>query len=127
MVCVPAHIAAGERANHRSGRRTLMRLAATITALLAAIGTAGFANTALAERSIDIEINTAPPEMRYEAVPPPREGYIYERGHYDWDGDHYVWREGRFIEKREGHEWHPSVVERRGEHWHYRAGHWDDD
>ncbi len=98
-------------------------------ASLMALGIAASATVARAEHGVDIQIGVAPPEARYEAVPAPREGYIYDRGHYEWDrdGNRYVWRDGRYIEKREGHEWHPSVIERDGDRWHYRSGHWDDD
>ena len=80
-----------------------------------------------AARVVELEIGTAPPPPRVEVVPEPREGFIYERGHYEWDGQRYVWVEGKFIEKREDHKWRPYVLEPRGEKWHFRAGHWDDD
>jgi hypothetical protein len=38
-----------------------------------------------------------------------------------------VWREGRFIHKREGHVYTPYALEHRGERWYYHRGHWDDD
>jgi hypothetical protein len=96
-------------------------------ALALALGTLGFGTAAQAEHSIDVQIGVAPPAERVEVVPAPRPGYIYERGHYAWDGNRYVWTEGEFIREREGHHYHPYVLEKHGEGWHYRAGHWDDD
>jgi hypothetical protein len=52
--------------------------------------------------------------------------YIYERGHYGWDGQQYVWSEGRFIQERPGHVYKPYAFECRGEVYYYRPGFWDD-
>src|SRR5262249_6638029 len=105
-----------------------MRLRRSIGAALAmAVGTVGIAATASAAKFIDVEIGIAPPPERVEVVPVPRTGYFYEPGHYEVIGDRYIWIEGKFIREREGHHWQPYVLERHGERWHYRAGHWDDD
>jgi WXXGXW repeat (2 copies) len=77
--------------------------------------------------SFEFDVNVAPPPERVEVVPAPRPGYIYEPGHYAYDGDRYVWRDGRYFEEREGHHYIPYSLEKRGDRWHYRAGHWDDD
>lgn len=54
----------------------------------------------------------APPPPRYETVPPPRgEHFIWEPGHWHWNGVQYVWIPGRY-------------VERRGHYGHYVPGHW---
>jgi hypothetical protein len=98
-----------------------------VTALALALSTAGVASVASADRGVELEIGVAPPPARVEVVPAPREGYVYDRGHYEWDGQQYQWREGRYIERREGHEWRPSVIEHHGDKWRFRAGHWDDE
>jgi hypothetical protein len=78
-------------------------------------------------RGVEVEIGVAPPADRVEVVPAPRAGFVYERGHYAWDGRQYVWVEGRFLEERPGHIYAPPVIERRGERYIFRGGHWDDD
>ena len=99
-----------------------------VTTLMLAIGALGFVAKGHAARVIDLEIGVAPPPPRAEVViPEPREGYIVERGHYGWSGNQYVWIEGQYIPRREGHEWRSYTLEPRGDRWHYRAGHWDDD
>ena len=104
-----------------------MKIKCLIPALALALGTVGIATVASA-RVVDVEIGVAPPPARVEVVPAAREGYIYEKGHYETsDGQTYVWVEGKYIPNREGHVWHPYVMERSGERWHFRAGHWDDD
>ena len=105
-----------------------MKIRKTIGGVVLALGLAGSATiAAAASTSGEIEIQIAPPADRVEVIPAPREGYIYERGHYDWDGGRYVWHEGHFIQKREGHVYRPYALEHRGDRWYYRRGHWDDD
>jgi len=100
-----------------------MKTRKTIGGLVLALGFAGTATlAAAASSSEEIELQIPPPPERVEVIPAPREGYIYERGHYDWDGDRYVWREGRFIANRDGHVYTPHVLEHRGETWYYRRG-----
>jgi hypothetical protein len=98
--------------------------------LTLAVGSLGIATMATAAQVIDVEIATPPPssgETTVIVTPAVREGFIYEPGHFAVDGDKYVWVDGRYIALREGHRWVPYVIEQRGDKWHYRAGHWDDD
>jgi hypothetical protein len=104
-----------------------MDMRTMIAALTLASGALGFATIGQAARIVDVEIGVAPPPTRVEVVPPVREGYVYEQGHYGWDGQQYVWIGGQFILDRPGHVYQPYVIEQRGERWHFRAGHWDDD
>jgi hypothetical protein len=54
----------------------------------------------------------APPPLRYEQVPPPPgERFIWEPGHWHWNGVQYVWVNGHY-------------VERRAHYGHYVPGHW---
>ena len=103
-----------------------MKIRSIVVALAMALGMLGMAATTNA-KVVELEIGVAPPADRVEVVPAPRPGYIYERGHYIVEGDRYVWHEGHFFREREGHRWEPYVLERHGDRWHYRGGHWDDD
>ena len=38
-----------------------------------------------------------------------------------------MWREPAYIKERSGHKYEVSVIEKKGDKWFYRAGHWDDD
>jgi hypothetical protein len=96
------------------------------TSALALVFAAG-STIAFAEKSVELSINTAPPAPVVVETPPPRVGYIYEPGHYVVREDRYVWSDPRWIKEREGHHWTQYSLERRGDKWHYRAGHWDDD
>jgi hypothetical protein len=78
-------------------------------------------------RTVEFEVDVAPPAPRVEVVPAVRPGYVYEPGYWAYDGKQYTWSEGRFIAEREGHRYVPHVYEQRGQRWVFRAGHWDDD
>ena len=104
-----------------------MRIRSILAASAMALGFFGVAATANAEKIVTFEIGVAPPPERVEVVPAPRPGYIYERGHYVVEGDKYVWVEGRFIQERPGHRYEVYALERHGDKWVYRSGHWDDD
>ena len=56
-----------------------MKIRSLVTAL--ALGLLASAGTAQA-RTVEVEIGAAPPPEREYVIPPPREGYIYERPHY---------------------------------------------
>jgi hypothetical protein len=104
-----------------------MKMRNIAAAVLMAAGTLALAPIAYADKIVELQIGVAPPAERVEVVPAPRPGYIYERGHYVIESDKYVWHEGRFVKEREGHRWQPYVLEKRGEVYIYRPGHWDDE
>ena len=101
-----------------------------MSAVTLVVGSLGIATMANAARVVDVEIGVAPPapaETTVVVTPEVRQGFIYEPGHYGWDGQRYVWIEGEYIPNREGHRWEHYTLERHGDRWHYRGGHWDDD
>lgn len=66
---------------------------------------------AMAQVNVSISIGTAPPPLRYEAVPAPRQGYIWAPGYWDWNGHNHIWRDGHWEQARSGYvysrpEWH---------------------
>lgn len=69
------------------------------------------------------------PPMRYEAVPLSRgERFIWQPGHWHWNGVRYVWFGGRYVDRRpiyrqwvEGRwVWAPYAGR-----WLWRPAHWD--
>jgi len=69
------------------------------------------------------------PPPRYEAVPPPPgDRYVWEPGHWHWNGVQYVWigghyviREARFHHWREGHwVWSPQAGQ-----WVWQPARWE--
>ncbi len=94
-------------------------IAAALVAATAAIGS----TAALARTSIDIEV--APPPLRYEAVPPPRVGYVWAPGYWAWDGHRHHWHNGYWMHERRGYAWVPHRWEHEGNRWRFDDGHWE--
>ena len=88
--------------------------------LAAALAVAPLA--AFAQVSVDVDI--APPALRYEAVPAPRPGFVWAPGYWHRTGGQWVWGTGRWIAARPGYHWAPDVWVHNGLRWHYVPGHW---
>jgi hypothetical protein len=93
-------------------RTTLKRLAVAVFAALAT-------SAALAQTII-----VAPPAPRVEVVPPPRAGYVWDPGHWRWDGGRYIWVGGHWQRVRAGYRWVPGHWIQRGPNWRWVPGHW---
>ena len=74
---------------------------------------------------VDIDVDVAPPPPRYEAVPPPRVGYVWAPGYWGWDSHHYVWHGGRWMHERHGEHWVQHNWNEHNGRWHYNEGHWE--
>jgi len=98
-------------------KRNLM--AAALAA--ASIGFAPLPSSADARIYLDV----APPAPRYEVVPAPRAGFVWQPGVWEWRGGRHHWVAGHWVRERHGMYWHPNRwVEREGR-WGYERGHWD--
>jgi len=70
-------------------------------------------------------VQTAPPAPLREAVPAPREGYVWAPGHYEWRGNQYVWVRGHWIADRVGYDYRePRWVQRGSGEWVLVGGDW---
>jgi len=69
-----------------------------------------------------------PPPVPAETVPLPpvtEERLIWQPGHWDWTGSRYLWREGRWVSRRDhGVEWQPGYWTREGDGWSWVPAHW---
>ena len=52
--------------------------------------------------------------VRVEEVPPPRAGYVWAPGFWEWRGGRHVWVGGHWIGERRGYHWVPDRWEQRG-------------
>lgn len=73
----------------------------------------------------EIVTDTAPPPPQAEHAPPPRDGYVWGAGHWEWNGRSYVWVSGTWILARRFAHWINARWEQSGSQWHYIAGHWE--
>ena len=74
--------------------------------------------------AVSVYLDVAPPAPRYEVVPPPRAGYVWQPGYWDWRGDRHYWRKGYWVRERPGYYWHPSRWESVDGRWVMRPGGW---
>ena len=72
----------------------------------------------------EIVTDVAPPAPRAESPPPPRAGYAWAPGHWEWNNHFYVWVSGTWISERRG-KWIPDQWVQTGTQWHYLKGHWE--
>jgi hypothetical protein len=79
----------------------------------------------LASAGAEIATDTAPPPDRIEHAPPPRDGYVWGAGHWEWNGRSYVWVSGTWIAEHRAAHWVVDRWEQVGARWHYIAGHWE--
>jgi hypothetical protein len=86
-------------------------------ALAALVSTPTFAQT-------EVIIRDAPPPMRVEAVPVERPGYVWDRGHWRYEGRGYVWVPGHWQPVMRNARWEPGHWESRGPNWFWIEGHW---
>jgi hypothetical protein len=72
-----------------------------------------------------VEVDVAPPPPLVVEVPPPRAGFVWAPGYYNWNGHQHVWVEGRFIAERPGYRWAPDHWEQHNGRWRFAKGHWE--
>jgi hypothetical protein len=98
-----------------------------VSALLS-VGTLAAVVTPLTSvAQIDVFVNTAPPAVRYEAVPAPRDGYVWSNGYWNYNGTQHVWTPGDWQASRPGYTYsQPRWVESDGR-YRYQASRWDRD
>lgn len=104
-----------------------MRLARPLAklryALLIPLALAALVSTPTFAQS-EVIIREAPPPMRVEAVPVERPGYVWDRGHWRYEGRGYAWVPGHWQPVMRNARWEPGHWESRGPNWYWREGHW---
>ena len=102
-----------------------MNLRKTLLGLMIASSFGAIALPAQAE--VDIVLNFGPPPARYEVVPAPRSGYVWESGYWRWNGQRHSWVGGHWVQERNGYvHVGPRWVERNGR-YEYHSRRWDRD
>lgn len=78
-----------------------------------------------AAAEVGIFLDIAPPAPRYEIVPAPRAGYVWQPGYWDYRHGRHVWVRGHWVRERMGMYWHPYRWEQAEGRWVFRRGAWD--
>jgi hypothetical protein len=105
------------RGNMNKTFRLLFAQAVLIAAGASVIGSASAAEVVVMAQS-------APPPSRYEAMPAPRAGFVWDHGHWRWDHGRYVWVPGHWQHERVGYHWVPGHWVAHGPNYHWVDGHW---
>jgi hypothetical protein len=80
----------------------------------------------IASAKVDVDLNVAlaPPPVIVETVPPPRPGYVWGPGYWEWRHGRHHWRKGDWMKARPGYLWDPPHWVERNGRWHFVPGHW---
>ncbi len=101
-----------------------MRIQLMTAALLGALTLAG----CTAPTGVAYNPNPPPPPVRAEIIPLPpvsEQVSIWQPGHWDWAGNGYAWREGRWVQ-RAGHgtTWQDGYWSNASAQWTWVPAHW---
>lgn len=74
----------------------------------------------------EIVVMTAPPAPRVDRPLPPRAGYAWAPGYWQWDvrAHRHVWVAGTYVPARAGNVWVPARWVRTPRGWQFQPGHW---
>jgi hypothetical protein len=78
-----------------------------------------------ASAEVGIFLNVAPPPARYEAVPAPRNGYVWSSGYWNARGDRHVWQPGHWERQRRGYYLAQPTWTQRDNRWQLERGRWN--
>jgi hypothetical protein len=93
--------------------------------LTAVCGLGLLLGTAVAGAQVVVRIGPPPPHPREVPPPPPHEGWVWHEGYHRWDGAHYVWVPGEYVEPPHPHaRWIPGHWDHRGGGYVWVEGHW---
>lgn len=65
-----------------------------------------------------------PPPVRYEPMPPPRGGYVWVEGYWNWNGGAYVWVPGHWLRARTGYVYAQPRWQEGPRGWELHRGRW---
>jgi hypothetical protein len=106
----------------RSKIRTVLN---TLPLTIALTGLGAAVIPELVSAGAEIITDAPPPPDRVEHAPPPRDGYVWGAGHWEWNSHSYIWISGTWIAERRAAHWVVARWEQVGTQWHYVAGHWE--
>src|SRR4051812_46024784 len=65
--------------------------------LLAALAAAPISCAVPAFAALDVYVDAPPPAARYEVVPAPRAGFVWQPGYWDWSHGRHAWHKGYWV------------------------------
>lgn len=101
-----------------------MRFRKSMLVALCAASLGGVAAPMTASAAVAVYFNTAPPPVRYEAVPAPRHGYTWAPGYWNVKHDKHVWQAGHWERDRKGYHYAQSTWVQHDNRWQLQQGSW---
>lgn len=94
--------------------------------ILAAVGSVMLAASLSAGAQVGVTVHVGPPAPIVEHPgPAPHPGWVWQGGYHRWDGAHYVWVPGAYVEPPRPHaHWVAGHWAHRGGGWVWIDGHW---
>lgn len=101
-----------------------MNIRKSLAVALCAASVVTLALPLTASAEVGIFFNVAPPPLRYEEVPPARQGYQWSPGYWNAHNNRHVWQAGHWERDRPGYtRSHPTWTQR--ERWQFEPGRWN--
>ena len=72
----------------------------------------------------NVYLSFAPPPVYYEPVPPPRVGWVWAPGYWDWRGYRHYWVAGHWVRSRAGYVYYAPRWYDSGGRWRLYRGGW---
>jgi hypothetical protein len=111
--------------SHPMKKLAKITMAAGAAALLS-VGAFTVPTAAQAQPVVNVQFGPPPPP-RVERVPPPRRGYVWAPGHWEWRRGGHVWVGGTWVKARPGYAYRAPEWRERDGRWEYNRGRWDRD
>ncbi|MEO8135708.1 MAG: YXWGXW repeat-containing protein [Betaproteobacteria bacterium] len=102
-----------------------MRLRKTLVAVLCAAALGAVAVPMTASAQVVVYFNSAPPALRYEAVPAPRRGYVWSAGYWNVKHNRHVWQAGHWEKQRKGYAYAQPNWTQQNNRWELQRSHWN--
>ena len=102
-----------------------MKFRKTLLVGLCAASLGGIAVPMSASAEVTVYFNTAPPPVRFEAVPAARRGYLWVPGYWNARNNRHVWQAGHWERERAGYRYNPPAWTQRDNRWQFERGRWN--
>jgi hypothetical protein len=101
-----------------------MRLRKSLVVAMCMASLAGIAAPMTASAEVAVYFNSAPPAVRYEAVPAARHGYVWAPGYWNAKNNRHVWQAGHWERERKGYYYNQSTWVQHDNRWQLQRGSW---
>ena len=96
-----------------------------LAAIVFALGSAAIVpSSAIAQVNVNITLGEAPPPLRFESIPPARNGYLWAPGYWGWDGNRHVWSAGHWERNRPDYDYVRPEWRQEDGNWRFVKGGW---